>query len=59
MSAAAALALAAGAESVPRAQISHEQLMHMIQSAKTRADHEQIAAHLRTANPGGGPYGRR
>jgi hypothetical protein len=41
---AAALVLAAGAASVAQADVSHEKLMHMIQSAKTGADHEEIAA---------------
>ena len=42
---AAALVLGAGALNAARAaEVSHDQLMHMIQTAKTRADHEQIAS---------------
>ena len=45
VSSAAALVLAAGALSAAGAEtVSHDQLMHMIQTAKTRADHEKIAA---------------
>ena len=45
VSSAAALVLAAGALSAAAADtVSHDQLMHMIQTAKTRADHEKIAA---------------
>lgn len=40
----AAFVLAAGPVNVARADTSHDKLMHMIQSAKTRADHEEIAA---------------
>ena len=42
---AAALVLGAAALNTARAaEVSHDQLMHMIQSAKTKADHEQIAS---------------
>jgi hypothetical protein len=44
VSSAAALVLAAGALSAAGADMSHEQLMHKIQTAKTRADHDEIAA---------------
>lgn len=45
VSSAVALALAAGAFIAAGAEpISHDQLMHKVQSAKTRADHEEIAA---------------
>ena len=45
VSIAAALVLAAGALSAAGAEtVSHDQLMHMIQTAKTRADQEKIAA---------------
>ena len=44
MSAAAALVLAASAFNAAAAEVSHDQLMHKIQNAKTRADHEEIAA---------------
>lgn len=44
VSSAAALILAAGALGASGAEMSHDQLMHKIQSAKTRADHEEIAA---------------
>jgi hypothetical protein len=42
---AAAVVLAAGAlNAVRAADVSHDPLMHMIQSARTRADHEEIAS---------------
>ena len=42
---ATALALATGAFAAAGADaISHEELMHKIQAAKTRADHEEISA---------------
>ena len=45
VSSAAALVLAASAFNAAGADtISHDQLMHKIQNAKTRADHEEIAA---------------
>jgi len=45
MSSAAALVLATAAFTAAGADaISHEELMHKIQAAKTRADHEEISA---------------
>ena len=45
VSSAAALVLAVSALNVVAADtVSHDRLMQMIQSAKTRADHEEIAA---------------